>query len=93
MKIDLKEKKQCMVPFDETMINMSFIELPDENHFIVLKPNVQGVLKFFEKGGEPVIDPNTKRPIFSVQNGNSVQVVTREEYESMLEAAKRKLLK
>jgi len=93
MKIDLKDKKQQTIPFDEEMMNMSFIMLPDENHVIVLKPNVQAVLKYYEKGGEPVMDPMTKKPIFSVQNANSVQVLNMEEYQSMLEATKRKLLR
>ena len=91
--INLKDKKQQTIPFDETMMNMSFIELPDENYVIAIKPNVQSVIKFFESGGEPVIDPMSKKPIFSINTGNTVQILTNEEYQSMLEATKRKLLR
>ena len=91
--INLKDKKQQTIPFDETMMNMSFIELPDENYVIAIKPNVQSVVKFFETGGEPVIDPMSKKPIFSINTGNTVQILTNEEYQSMLEATKRKLLR
>jgi hypothetical protein len=92
LKIDLKEKNQQSIPFDEN-INMSFVILPDEQYVIAIKPNVQSVLKFYEKGGEPVIEPVTKKPIYSVNTGNSIQVLSIEEYQSMLEATRRKLLK
>jgi len=91
--IDLTTKKQVIIPFDETMINMSFVELPDENYIIAIKPNITGVTKYFEKGGEPVIDATSKKPIYWINHTLSLQILTREEYQSILEATKRKLMK
>ena len=93
MKIDLKTKQTISIPFDESMMNMSYLELPDENYVIALKPNVNSVLKLLEKGGEPVMDPTTKKPIYNVQSNISLQILTLEEHQSMLEATKRKLLR
>ena len=91
--IDFSTKKQMVIPFDETMINQSFIELPDENYVIAIKPNITAVVKYFEKGGEPVIDPITKKPCYHINNNISIQLLSREEYQSILEATRRKLLK
>ena len=91
--IDLKTKKAVSIPFDETMINMSFIELPDEDYVICIKPNMSSVTKFFENGGEPVINPDSKKPIYNCNAGIAVQILTHEEYQSMLEATKRKFMK
>lgn len=92
-KIDLSTKRQINIPFDETMMNMSFVELPDENYIIAIKPNVNSVIKIVEKGGEPVIDPQSKKPLYHVQHTISLQALTIEEYQSILEATKRKLLR
>lgn len=91
--IDLKTKKAVLIPFDETMMNMSFVELPDEDYVICIKPSMSSVTKFFEKGGEPVIHPETKKPVYTFNAGMTMQILSREEYQSMLEAMKRKLMK
>jgi hypothetical protein len=91
--IDLKTKKAVNIPFDEVMMNMSFIEMPDEDYVLALKPNATSVIKYFEQGGEPVINPGNKKPFYNFNGGMSVQILSREEYQSMLEATKRKLMR
>lgn len=91
--IDLKTKKQITIPFDEVMMNMSFVEMPDEEHIICIKPSMNSVIKYLEKGGEPVINPNNKKPMYSFNVNITTQILTHEEYQSMLEATKRKLMK
>lgn len=92
-KIDLKTKKGVIIPTEDVMINQSFIELVDEDLWVVIKPNMTSVTKYFEKGGQPVINPENGKPMFGFNAGMSMQIITREEYQSMLEAIKRKLMR
>lgn len=91
MTVNLKEKKTIQIPFDELEINWSFIEIPQENFILGIKPHVQQVGQYLENGGEPVIDPNTKRPSFFVGSGATVKLFTIEEYHAQKQLMKKRL--
>ena len=77
---DMKDKKQIQLPFDELEINWSFVEIPQENYILGVKPHIQQVGQYLEKGGEPVIDPTDKKPKFFLGSGATVKLFTHEEY-------------
>ncbi len=91
--VDLTTKTKLEIPFDELSINWSFVEMPDEKYVIGMKPAVTGVQKFVEKGGEPVINPSDKKPIYFATHNIIVKLFTMEEYNAQLEMIKRKLMR
>jgi len=91
--IDLNSKTKLEIPFDELSVNWSFVEMPDEKYVIGLKPSVTGIQKLVEKGGEPVINPSDKKPIYFATQNLTVKLFTMEEYNAQLEMIKRKLMR
>jgi len=59
------------------------VEIEGEERLAMIKLDITKVLQLVEKGGQVVIHPKSKEPMYMIQSAVKVQLITREEYEKM----------
>jgi len=65
-----------------------FIAVEGEPDLVIQgKLTVDRVYKYHEEGGQPVIDPRNKLPMFSVESGINFKIIPRSEFDIMKKAS------
>jgi len=82
--IDLSKKKKEFKPSMVLHDGRIFITVEGESDVIIQgRILVDRVWKYLEDGGQPVIDPVNKLPIFHVESGIEFKIIPRNEFDVM----------
>ena len=82
--INLNEKVQKPVAFNETHLGWTFAYVQSADIYIGVKSTINKVLQYLERDNSPVINPVDKSKIFTVDHSEVVRTFTRAEYNEMM---------
>jgi len=85
---DLSKKKKEFKPSMVLHDGKIFIAVEGEPDLVIQgKIHVDRIYKYLEDGGQPVIDPRNKLPMFNVENGIEFKIISRSEFDAMKKAS------
>ncbi len=85
---DLNKKKTEFKPSMVLHDGKIFITVEGEPDLVIQgKINVDRIYKYLEDGGQPVIDPRNKLPMFQIESGIDFKIIPRSEFDAMKKAS------
>ncbi len=77
-------KFRKLIPRKQVNEGWHYYKLADTNVMTAIRVNLKEVYVVTEKGGEPVINPNTKLPIIEWNQEVETRILTKEQYEEIM---------
>jgi len=85
---DLSKKKKQFKPSMLLHEGKIFIAVEGETDLVIQgRIAVDRIWKYLEDGGQPVIDPRNKLPMFAVENVVEFKIIPRSEFDTMKKAS------
>jgi len=86
--IDLSKKKKEFKPSVALHDGKIFIAVEGEPDLVIQgRIRVDRVYKYLEDGGQPVIDPRNKLPMFEIESGIDFKIIPKSEFDAMKKAS------
>ena len=87
-RIDLSKKKKEFKPTIALHDGKIFIAVEGEPDLVIQgRIRVDRVYKYLEDGGQPVIDPRNKLPMFEIESGIDFKIIPKSEFDAMKKAS------
>ena len=86
--LDLSKKKKEFKPSMVLHEGKIFMAVEGEPDLVIQgRIQVDRVYKYLEDGGQPVIDPINKLPLFNIENVVEFKIIPRSEFDAMKKAS------
>ena len=79
-----KGKFKKLVPSRMIKKTSSFFEIEGDELIFQVTTSIDNVYMFCEKGGQPVINPKNKKPIYDFTISTKMNMLTRDDYETLI---------